>query len=109
MGRYFYQHRGATCAANSPYHSSFSLLPTHCLPMMSSSSSASVSATRVPSEILVGLLMPPVLLGILAARALADGLTQAGLASEQLFAGERLPNLNVSPASPDRSDPAGEY
>jgi hypothetical protein len=49
------------------------------------------------TEMLIGLLVPPVLLGIFAARALADGLAQAGLASEQWFAGERLPNLNMPP------------
>ncbi|MBE9138980.1 hypothetical protein IQ254_17580 [Nodosilinea sp. LEGE 07088] len=47
------------------------------------------------TDIMVGLLVPPLLLGLLVGRALADGLTQAGLASEQIFAGERLPNLNV--------------
>ncbi|MGF1517528.1 MAG: hypothetical protein ACFCVB_06955, partial [Nodosilinea sp.] len=49
-----------------------------------------------PTELLIGALVPPVLLGILASRVLADGLTQMGLASEQLFAGERLPHLNLA-------------
>ncbi|WOD41153.1 hypothetical protein [Nodosilinea sp. E11] len=53
------------------------------------------SGTSKSVEIVVGLLVPPLLLGILAARALTDGLTQAGLASEQIFSGERLPNLNL--------------
>jgi hypothetical protein len=58
---------------------------------------------------LLGLLVPPVLLGIVATRALADGLTQAGLVSEQIFAGERLPNLNLSRQTQDRPSPdAGE-
>jgi hypothetical protein len=48
-----------------------------------------------PTEWAVGLLVPPLLLGLLISRALADGLTQAGLASEQIFSGERLPNLNM--------------
>jgi len=46
-------------------------------------------------EVMVGLLVPPLLLGILVARALGDGLTQAGLASEQIFSGQRLPNLKI--------------
>lgn len=49
-----------------------------------------------PTQLLLGALVPPVLLGIVAGRVLADGLTQMGLASEQLFAGERLPNLNLA-------------
>ncbi|MGF1568219.1 MAG: hypothetical protein ACFCVD_09105 [Nodosilinea sp.] len=53
--------------------------------------------TPVPPEILVGGLVPPLLLGLLAARVLAHGLTQVGLVSEQIFQGERLPNLNISP------------
>ncbi|WP_071527198.1 hypothetical protein [Nodosilinea nodulosa] len=69
---------------------------------------APASAARFPTEVLVGLLVPPVLLGILATRALADGLTQAGLASEQLFAGERLPTLNMPPMAPNSSGTAAE-
>ncbi|MGB6016936.1 MAG: hypothetical protein WBG32_19540 [Nodosilinea sp.] len=61
----------------------------------------SAAAARLSTEVMVGLLVPPVLIGIAVARALADGLTQAGLSSEQLFAGERLPNLNMPPTSPD--------
>lgn len=48
------------------------------------------------SELLIGLLVPPVLGGILIAQGLADGLIQAGLVSEQIFRGERLPNLNMA-------------
>ena len=52
-------------------------------------------ATDKSVEVAVGLLVPPLLLGILVARALSDGLTQAGLASEQIFSGQRLPNLKI--------------
>ncbi len=52
-------------------------------------------ATDKSVEVAVGLLVPPLLLGILVARALSDGLTQAGLASEQIFAGQRLPTLKI--------------
>ena len=61
-----------------------------------------------PTELLIGALVPPVLLGILASRVLADGLTQMGLASEQLFAGERLPNLNLATPPVESSRAAGE-
>ncbi|MFQ4140371.1 hypothetical protein PGN35_029060 [Nodosilinea sp. PGN35] len=71
--------------------------------MSSSSPAASVSVTRKSAEVAVGLLVPPVLLGILVARALADGLTQAGLASEQIFSGDRLPTLNMPPVAGDRA------
>ena len=60
----------------------------------------SPAMARLSTEVLIGVLVPPVLLGILTARALATGLTQAGLASEQLLAGERLPNLNIPPTPP---------
>jgi hypothetical protein len=50
----------------------------------------------IPSELAIGALVPPVLLGLLAARMLSDVMTQAGLMSEQLYRGERLPTLNVS-------------
>ncbi len=58
------------------------------------------------TELLIGLLVPPVLLGIFTARALADGLTQAGLVSEQWFAGERLPTLSMPPTP---RDPAASH
>jgi len=44
---------------------------------------------------LIGILVPPVLLGLLASRAITDGLVQFGLVSEQLLQGQRLPNLNI--------------
>ncbi|MBE9113251.1 hypothetical protein IQ273_28135 [Nodosilinea sp. LEGE 07298] len=74
--------------------------------MTSSNPSVFASSSRLSTEVMVGLLVPPVLLGIVVARALADGLTQAGLSSEQLFAGERLPNLNMPPTSPEHPTPA---
>lgn len=69
--------------------------------MTSSSRSTSAPVACKSTEVAVGLLVPPVLLGILVARALADGLTQMGLASEQIFAGDRLPTLNMPHVSPD--------
>lgn len=65
---------------------------------------------RRSTDLALGLLVPPVLLGILASRALAAGLAQAGLASEQLFAGERLPNLKVPrPSTAPSADAATDF
>ena len=58
----------------------------------------------MPVEMLVGLMVPPLLLGLLTARALSDGLTQLGLISEQIFSGERLPNLNMPPSPTGSTD-----
>lgn len=54
------------------------------------------------SDVLVSLLTPPVLLSILAARTLTSALQEVGLASEELFRGDRLPSLTIqSPTSQD--------
>ena len=70
---------------------------------MTSFSHSVAPVARLSTEVMVGLLVPPVLIGIAVGRALANGLTQAGLSSEQLFAGERLPNLNMPPTSPSQA------
>ena len=49
------------------------------------------------THLLVGSLVPPVLLGLIAARLVADGFRQAGLMGEQLLQGQRLPHLYVHP------------
>jgi hypothetical protein len=49
------------------------------------------------THFLVGSLVPPVLLGLIAARIVADGFRQAGLVGEQLLQGQRLPHLHVHP------------
>lgn len=75
---------------------------------MTSSRPSASAPHRQSAEVVVGLLVPPVLLGIVLTRALADGLTQLGLASEQLFAGDRLPSLNIPPVAPENAAPAAE-
>jgi hypothetical protein len=70
----------------------------------SDSASSRDEALGPSIDAVVGLLVPPLLLGLLVGRTLADGLTQAGLASEQIFAGERLPNLNVPQTMSDPGD-----
>ncbi len=76
--------------------------------MTSSRHSDFAPVSRQSAEVAVGLLVPPVLLGILVTRALADGLTQLGLVSEQLFSGDRLPNLKMPPVAPDIAASAPE-
>ena len=53
-------------------------------------------SNQFPTEVIIGALVPPVLLGLLASRLVADAVIQAGLISEQFYRGERLPTLNVS-------------
>lgn len=47
------------------------------------------------TQLLLGGLVPPVLLGLLAARLVAHGFRQAGHLGEQLLQGQRLPHLQV--------------
>ncbi len=58
------------------------------------------SQTRLNSiidpEILVGLAVVPVLMGMVGVRAIADGLQELGALSEEIFSGDRLPVLDVS-------------
>jgi hypothetical protein len=65
-------------------------------------SSTSPGRASFSTDICIGLLVPPVLLGVLTARLLADALTEVGLVSEQVFSGERLPHLNVAAPAPNR-------
>ncbi|HEY9879678.1 MAG TPA: hypothetical protein V6D29_14565 [Leptolyngbyaceae cyanobacterium] len=53
------------------------------------------------SDVLVSLLTPPVLLSILATRTLTTALQEIGLASEELFRGDRLPSLTIPPPPPE--------
>ncbi|MBD2427462.1 hypothetical protein [Phormidium sp. FACHB-1136] len=57
----------------------------------------SASMAVFTTHLLVGSLVPPVLLGLIAARIVADGFRQAGLVGEQLLQGQRLPHLHVHP------------
>ena len=54
---------------------------------------ATMAAYR--THLLIGGLIPPVLLGLLAARLVADGFRQAGHLGEQLLQGQRLPHLQM--------------
>ncbi|MEL6383240.1 MAG: hypothetical protein AAFQ89_12475 [Cyanobacteria bacterium J06626_18] len=46
----------------------------------------------------------PFLLGLIGARAIADGLTELGLISEEVFRGERLPILHTVPDTAFQND-----
>ena len=49
------------------------------------------------SNMVISLMTGPLLVALVGTRACSDALTQVGLASEEVFRGERLPNLqNVS-------------
>lgn len=66
-----------------------------------SASSVGVGGPGCPvsADVLVGLLTPLLLVSLLGTRALSDLLLQLGLASEELFRGERLPTIPLSPPS----------
>lgn len=48
-------------------------------------------------HVAISIITAPFLLGLLGARAIAASLTQLGLASEEVFRGERLPVLSKVP------------
>jgi hypothetical protein len=54
-------------------------------------------------DMVVSMMTAPLLLGLVAGRAISDGLTQLGTVSEELFRGERLPTLSPldQAAAPD--------
>lgn len=53
---------------------------------------------------IVSMMTGPFLLGLVGVRAIAAGLTQLGLASEEVFRGERLPILHTVPDSIFQND-----
>ena len=48
------------------------------------------------TQILIGALVPPVLIGLVAARLIADGFRQAGHLGDAILQGQRLPHLQVN-------------
>lgn len=51
------------------------------------------SGSAAGAPLLLSALVPPVLLGLMTARLVANGFRQAGLLGEQLLQGQRLPHL----------------
>lgn len=56
------------------------------------------SQVIIPTEILLGLVTAPLLLGILCGKATLELMQSVGEASEEVFRGDRLPGINI----PDR-------
>lgn len=61
---------------------------------------------KISSELLLGLATAPLLVGLLASKALAELVQDLGQASEEVFRGDRLPVLDFSAtsATTDKSD-----
>ncbi|HEY9847936.1 MAG TPA: hypothetical protein V6D28_00640 [Leptolyngbyaceae cyanobacterium] len=57
------------------------------------------SQVIIPSEILLGLVTAPLLLGILCGKATLEFMQSVGEASEEVFRGDRLPAIKI-PDSP---------
>ncbi|MEO0489282.1 MAG: hypothetical protein AAFW84_02050 [Cyanobacteria bacterium J06635_15] len=53
-----------------------------------------------PPNLFVSLATPAMLLGLVLGRSLADAIQQVGLASEEIFRGDRLPILTVTATEP---------
>ncbi|HIK45983.1 MAG TPA: hypothetical protein IGR64_14040 [Leptolyngbyaceae cyanobacterium M65_K2018_010] len=58
------------------------------------------------TDCLIGLLVPPVLIGAVGLKLMSASLTELGLGSEQLLQGQRLPTLRIHPDHPEPSTPA---
>lgn len=57
-------------------------------------------------SVVISLMTGPLLVTLIGARVLSDALTQLGLASEELFRGERLPTLQSVARQADQIDDA---
>lgn len=55
-------------------------------------------------SVVISLMTGPLLIAVIGVRALSDALTQVGIASEELFRGERLPTLPNIDGGPDQID-----
>lgn len=55
---------------------------------------ANTPKSEIPTDLLLSLAVAPMLLGVLSLQALGSWLEAAGIASEEVFRGDRLPILN---------------
>lgn len=60
-------------------------------------SSGQPYSLNISTDILLSMATIPVLLGLVGARAIAEGIVELGRASEEVFRGDRLPVLNLQP------------
>jgi len=60
-------------------------------------------STVKPEEILLGLATVPMLVGLVVGRTLATMMVKVGQSSEELFRGDRLPILRVTPPTDEQS------
>jgi hypothetical protein len=60
-----------------------------------------MSTSKLPTEILLSLSTVPLLIVLIGSRALATMVQEMGKTSEEVFRGDRLPVLKISPASLD--------
>lgn len=59
------------------------------------STSSSSSASKFPVDAALSLAIPPMLVGLMGAKMIAEAMLSLGQASEEVFRGDRLPVLNV--------------
>jgi hypothetical protein len=57
-------------------------------------STANVPLSEIPTDLFVSLAVAPVLLGVLSMHAILSWLEEVGIASEEVFRGDRLPILH---------------
>ena len=60
-----------------------------------------MSTSKLPTELLLSLSTAPLLLVLIGSRALATMVQEMGKTSEEVFRGDRLPVLKISPSSLD--------
>lgn len=60
-----------------------------------------MSTSKLPTEILLSLSTVPLLIVLIGSRALATMVQEMGKTSEEVFRGDRLPVLKISPSSLD--------
>jgi hypothetical protein len=60
-----------------------------------------MSTSKLPTEILLSLSTAPLLLVLIASRAVATMVQEMGKSSEEVFRGDRLPVLKISSSSLD--------
>jgi hypothetical protein len=63
-----------------------------------------MAKSKLSSDVLVSVATAPLLVALVGSKVLAELVQKLGLASEEVFRGDRLPVLHM-PITPDESDP----